>query len=52
MTQRSPFRSVKTNPKIILLTVMLYVAYPLSQRNVEELLHERGIDSCHETVRF
>ena len=30
---------------------MLYVRFPLSLRNVEDLLHERGIDICHETVR-
>ena len=26
--------------------------YPLSLRNVEDLLFERGIDICYETVRF
>jgi len=31
--------------------VMMYVRYPLSLRNVEDLLFERGIDICHETVR-
>ena len=31
---------------------MLYVRFPLSLRNVEDLLHERGIDISHETVRF
>jgi len=31
---------------------MLYIRYPLSLRNVEDLLAERGIDICHETVRF
>lgn len=30
---------------------MRYVRFPLSLRNVEDLLHERGIDICHETVR-
>jgi len=34
------------------LAVMLYVRFPLSLRNVEDLLHERGIDICNETVRF
>jgi len=29
----------------------MYVKFPLSLRNVEDLLHERGIDICHETVR-
>jgi putative transposase len=28
------------------------VRFPLSLRNVEDLLHERGIDLCHETVRL
>jgi len=32
--------------------VMMYIKYPLSLRNVEDLLAERGIDLCHETVRF
>jgi putative transposase len=31
---------------------MLYVRFPLSLRNVEDLLHERGVDITHETVRF
>jgi putative transposase len=31
---------------------MMYVKFPLSLRNVEDLLHERGIDIGHETVRF
>ncbi len=29
----------------------MYVRFPLSLRQVEDLLHERGIDICHETVR-
>jgi putative transposase len=43
MTQRSPFRYFKTSPAIIRLAVMLHVRFPLSLRNVEDLLHERGI---------
>ena len=31
---------------------MMYVRFPLSLRNVKDLLHERGIDVSHETVRF
>ena len=30
----------------------MYVRYPLSLRQVEDLLCERGIDICHETVRY
>ena len=52
MTHRSPFRYFKTSPEIIRLAVMMYIRFPLSLRNVEDLLHERGIDICHETVRF
>lgn len=52
MTQRSPFRYFKTSPGIIRLAVMLYIRYPLSLRNVEDLLHERGIEISHETVRY
>ena len=52
MTKRSPFRSFKTSPEIIRLAVMLYVRFPLSLRNVEDLFHERGIYVSHETVRF
>lgn len=49
MTKRSPFRHFKTGPEIIRLAVMLCI--PLSLRNVEDLLHERGIEISHETVR-
>ncbi len=52
MTERSPFRYFRTSPEIIRLAVMLYIRFPLSLRNVEDLLHERGIDISHETVRF
>jgi len=49
---KSPFRYFKTSPEVIRLTVMMYIRYPLSLRQVEDLLSERGIDICHETVRF
>ncbi len=52
MTKNNPFRYFKTSPEIIRLAVMLYVRFPLSLRNVEDLLHEHGIDISHETVRF
>jgi putative transposase len=52
MEKRDPFKYFKTSPEIIRLAVMLYVRFPLSLRNVEDLLHERGIDVSHETVRY
>ncbi len=48
----NPFCYFKTSPEIIRLAVMVYVRFPLSLRNVEDLLHERSIDVSHETVRF
>jgi putative transposase len=52
MKNPSPFRYFKTSPEVIRLAVMLYIRFPLSLRNVEDLLHERGIDVSHETIRF
>ena len=46
------FRWFDSSPAVIRLVVMMYVKYPLSLRNVEDLLHERGIDICHERVRL
>ena len=51
MTKPSPFKYSKTSPEIIRLAVMLYVRFPLSLRNVEDLLHERGLEVSHETIR-
>ena len=47
----NPFRYFKTSPEIIRLAVMMYIRFPLSLRQVEDLLHERGIDITYETVR-
>ena len=49
---QNPFRYFNSSPAIIRLAVMMYVRFPLSLRQVEDLLSERGIDICHETVRF
>ena len=49
---QSPFCYFKTSPEIIQFGMMMYVRFPLSLRNVEDLLHERGIDICHESVRL
>jgi putative transposase len=48
----NPFRYFNSSPEIIRLAVLMYVRFPLSLRNVEDLLFERGIDVCHETVRL
>jgi putative transposase len=49
---RNPFRYFNSSPAVIRTTVMLYIRFPLSLRQVEDLLHERGIDISHETVRL
>tara|TARA_R110001599_G_scaffold248735_2_gene448629 strand:+ start:19 stop:297 length:279 start_codon:yes stop_codon:yes gene_type:complete len=49
---KNPFRYFKTSPEIIQLGVLMYVRFPISLRNVEDLLDERGIDICHESVRL
>jgi len=52
MKQKDHFKYYKTSPEIIKLAVMYYVRFPLSLRQVEDILHERGIDICHETIRY
>ena len=46
------FRYFNSSPEIIHLAVMMYVRYPLSLHQVEDLPLERGIDISQETVRF
>jgi putative transposase len=48
----NPFRYFNSSPEVIRMAVMLYIRFPLSLRNVEDLLFEHGVDICHETVRF
>ena len=52
MSQDDPFKYFHSSPEIIRLAVIMYIRFPLSLRNVEDLLHERGVDISHETVRF
>ena len=52
MATCSPFKYFKISPKIIRLAVMYYIRYPLSFCQVEDILHERGVDICRETARF
>jgi putative transposase len=52
MIKSDPFKYFHSGPKIIHLAVMLYVRFPLSLRNVEDLLHERGVEISHDTVQI
>jgi len=47
-----PFHYFSSSPELIRLAVMMYIRYPLLLRQGEDLLSKRGIDICHETVRF
>ena len=49
---RKPFRYFNNSPEIIRLTVMLYIRYPLSLLQVEDLPFEHSIDIDNETMRF
>ncbi len=44
---QNPFRCFNSSHEVIRLEVMMYIRYPLSPRQVEDLLFERGIDICH-----
>ncbi len=46
------FRYFHSSLEVIRLVALMYVRFPLSLRNVEDLLFERGIDICHGTVRL
>jgi hypothetical protein len=50
--QARHFRYFISSPEVIRLAVLSYVKYPLSLRNVEDLLAERGIDISHKAVRY
>ena len=52
MSKQISFRYFKICPEITQLAVMLYVWFPLSLRNVEDLLHERGVDVSYESIRY
>ncbi len=49
---RNPFRYFNSSPEAIRLAVMMYTRFQRSLRQVEDLLFERGIVLCHETMRF
>ena len=49
---RNPFRYFNSAPEVIGLAVMMYIRFPPSLRQVEDLLHKRGIDISHEEGRL
>ena len=52
MSKKDPFTYFHSSQEAIRLAAMMYVRVPLSLRNVDDLLHERGVEISHETVRF
>ena len=52
MTRTKIFKYFTTSEEIIRLAVLMYVRFPLSFRNVEDLLHEWVFDVSHETIRY
>ena len=50
---RNPFRCFNSSPEVIHLTVMMYVRLPRCRCGRWKIYCiERGIDICHEKVRF
>jgi hypothetical protein len=47
-----PFRYFDPSPHVIHLAIRVYVRFSLPLRNVEDLLFERGINICLETMRL
>jgi putative transposase len=47
-----PFWYHRTSQEVIRLAVMLYIRFLLSFRNVEDLMHECGIEVSHMRGRF
>ena len=47
----NPFRYFSSSREVIRLVVMMYIRFPLSLRNIKDLLFERGFDICNEPVR-
>ena len=48
----NPFRYFNSSSVVIRLAVMMYIRYPLSLRQVEDILFKRDMDISYETVRF
>jgi putative transposase len=49
---RNPFQYINSTPEDNRHTEIIYDRHPLTHRQYDDLLFERGLDICHETVRF
>lgn len=52
LTKPAPFKIYETRGEIILISLTVCARFPLSQRNVENLPHGRGIGISLEAVRL
>jgi len=50
MNSKQPFKWRHFQAEIILLNVRWYLRYPLSYRNLEEMMTERGLSIDHTTI--
>ena len=50
MNSKSPFKWRHFQEEFILLCVRWYLRYPLSYRNLEEMMAERGLSVAHTTI--
>jgi putative transposase len=48
--RKNPLQYFASSPEVIRRVVTVHVHYPLSLRNVEDLLFERSADICYETL--
>lgn len=49
---RESFRCLNGWPAVIQVALLLSIRFPMSLRQAEDLLHERGIIISHQNVRF
>jgi putative transposase len=50
MRYLGPFRYFKTSPEVMRLALMMYVRFPLSLRNVDDLLQKRRFEISNDTA--
>lgn len=50
MNSQEPFKWRHFQKEIILLSVRWYLKYPLSYRNLEEIMKDRGLKVDHSTI--
>lgn len=52
MSRPIAFKCFNTGPETVRLAVVMSVRFLISLPNMEDMLHERGIDASSESIRF